>query len=219
MVAWSGTPEFYGIGLLWRCARFLTADGNSGPSLPDNNPTIDALRAVDLLKNKTIEAAGYRKRDIELRTLMRHPDNFSKLTPMAKTDALRMSGESPHLRTEFLANGAKLNILRTVRGCLRSVASGINNYIRFFTMADSTPFPPSSGTVRRWSTTFNRGETFGRYINHVRKAAILLGRDDAWLTPEIRLIAKGIRNAQDLIYAFPNFIMTSAAMRIILDQG
>ena len=86
-------------------------------------------------------------------------------------------------------------------------------------MTDSAPFPPSSGTIRRRCTNFNPCETFGLYINHVRKAAILLGRDDAWLTPEIRLIAKGIRNAQDLIYAFPNFIMTSAAMRIILDQG
>ena len=86
-------------------------------------------------------------------------------------------------------------------------------------MTDSTPFPPSSGTIRRWSTTFNPDKTIGRYINHVRKDAILIGHYDAWLNPEIRLIAKGIRNAQDKSFAFPNFIMTSDVMRIILDQG
>ena len=86
-------------------------------------------------------------------------------------------------------------------------------------MTDSTAPPPSSGTIRRWVATFNPGKTFGLYINHVRKAAILHGHDDAWLTPEIRLIAKGLRNAQEKRFAFPNFIMTSDAMRIILDQG
>ena len=73
--------------------------------------------------------------------------------------------------------------------------------------------------MRRWGATFNPGKTFGSYINPVRKAAILLGRDDAWLTPEIRLIAKRIRNAQDKSFAFPNSIMTPDVMRIILDQG
>ena len=86
-------------------------------------------------------------------------------------------------------------------------------------MTDSAPFPPSSGTIRRRCTTFNPCETFGLYINHVRKAAILLGRYDARLTPEIRLIAKGLRNAHDKSFAFPNFIMASAVMRIILGQG
>ena len=142
------------------------------------------------------------KRGAELRTFPQLPDNFNKLTPMAQTDALQRSGASLHLRNEFLENGEKLNIMRTVQGSARSVASGINNYLRFCTMADSTPFPPSSGTIRRWITTFNTGGTFGLYINHVRKDAILLGRDDAWLTPEIRLIAKGIRNAQDGSFSF-----------------
>ena len=86
-------------------------------------------------------------------------------------------------------------------------------------MADSTAPPPSSGTIRRRSTTIDPDKTFGIYINHVRNAAIILGHDDAWLTPEVRLIAKGGRNAQEKSFAFPNFIMTSDVMRIILDQG
>ena len=159
------------------------------------------------------------KRDSELRTLMQLPGNLNKLTPEAKADALQNRGASLHLLNEFPENGSKLNMLRAVQGSPRSVASSVNNYIRFCTMADSTSFPPSSGTIRRWIATCNPGKTFGHYINHVRKAAILLGHDDAWLTPDIRLIAKGIRNAADERFAFPKFIMTSDVMRIILDQG
>ena len=46
-----------------------------------------------------------------------------------------------------------------------------------------------------------------------------MGHDDAWLTPEVRLVARGLRNSQDRSIAFPNFIITSDVMRIILDQG
>ena len=99
------------------------------------------------------------------------------------------------------------------------VASGVNNYIRFYTLTNSTESPPSTGTARRQSTTCNPGKTYGPYINHVRKAAILLGHDDAWIAPEVRLIAKGLRSAQEKSFAFPNCVMTSDVMRIILRQG
>ena len=142
VAAWPATPEFYGIELLWKCARFFTADGNSGPSLPANNPTADALSLAELLKNKTIESTCYMKRDLELRTSLQLPDNFKKLTPMAKTDALQKSGASLRLRDEFMENGSKLTILRAVQGSLLSVSVGINNYLRFCTMADSKSPPP-----------------------------------------------------------------------------
>ena len=129
--AWASDPEFLGIDLLWQCAKCFTADGNSGPSTPDSNPTTDARKVVSMLKHKTIESTGYMKRDAELRTLMQLPGNFNKLTPMAKTDALFQSRASQHLKDEFLENGAKLNTIRAVQGSLRSVASGINNYLRY----------------------------------------------------------------------------------------
>ena len=141
------------------------------------------------------------------------------LTPMGQTEALGRSGVPQHLRNECMGNGAKLNILRSVQGSLRSVASGINKYIRFCTLTGPTAFPPSSGTIRRRGATFNAGETYGLYINHIRKASILLGHGDAWLTPEIRLIADGLRNAQGESSALHNFITTSDVMRITIDQG
>ena len=56
--AWSKIPYYYGIELLWKCANCFAADGNSGPSLPVNSPTADALRVVALLNNKTTDPAG-----------------------------------------------------------------------------------------------------------------------------------------------------------------
>ena len=126
--------------------KCFTAYGNSGPSLPARNPTADSLSAVALRKNKTIDPTCYVKLGSELRTVMQLPGNFNKLTPMAKTDALQKSGEFLRLRNEFPENGAKLHILRSVQGSRLSVSSGINNYLRFCTMTDSTSPPPSSGT-------------------------------------------------------------------------
>ena len=181
LATWSTTPEFRGIELLWQCAKCFKTDGNSDSSTPVNNPKTDALRVAELLRSKTIENTCYARRDTELRTLMQLPDNYNKLTPMAKTDALGKSGATQRLVIEFLDNGGKLNIRCSAQSSLRSAASGVNNYIRFRTLTNSTAFPPSTGTVRPRSATFNPGETYGIYINHVRKAAILLGHDGDWL--------------------------------------
>ena len=170
-------------------------------------------------ENKTTERDGYAKRDSGLLLLMQLPDRYTKLAPMAKTDALGRPGAPQHLVNEFVDNGAKLNILRPAQGSLRSVASGINNCIRICTLTDPATFPPSMGTIRRRITTPNTGKTFGLYINRARKAALLLGHDDARLLPDVRLIKKGLRGAQDKSFELPNFIMTSDVMRIILDQA
>ena len=122
-------------------------------------PTPSARR--NYLKARPPNPHDTQKRDSELRTSMQLPGNFSKLTPMAKTDDLHRSGTPLNLRNQVLGNGAELNILRSAQGSLRPVASGINNCLRFCTMADSTPFPPSSGTIRRWSTTLDRGKLPG----------------------------------------------------------
>ena len=217
--AWASDPEFDGISLLWQCTRCFTADGNSGQVTPTSDPTIEGRRIVAMIKHKTIDQTEYMKRDTELRSLLQLPDTFERLTPLAKTNALHMSRASQHLKDEFFENGAKLNMLRAVQGSLRSVASGINNYLRYCATNNATPFPPSIGTVRRWSTTFNPGKTYCLYTNHVKKASLLLGHGDAWFNSEIQLIAKGLRNAQDRSFAFPNYLMSADVLRLVWHQG
>ena len=123
VATWSTTPGFCGVELLWQWAKCITPDGNSGPSPPDGNPTTDAIHAIELLKNKTIAPDGYEKRDSELRTLIQLPDNYTKLTPMTKTEALCWSG-APRRRI----HGYKLNIMSSVQGSIRSVESGVRKY-------------------------------------------------------------------------------------------
>ena len=122
---------------------------------------------------------------------------------MAKTESLCRSGAPKRLVNEFLDNGSKRNILRSAQGAIRPLASGISNYIRFCTLAASAAFPPSTGSVRRWVASFKPGETFGLYINLASKADILIGRDTAWITPEVRLLANGLRNAHEGRFAYP----------------
>ena len=180
---WPTTPALLGVELLWQFAKFFTAYGNSGTTKPVTNPTNDAIRAIGLLKNKTAESTGYACRRPEIRNLTQLPGNSTKLTQMAKTEALSRSGATRLLVGELPGNGDKLNIIRPSQGPIRSVAAGVRNYLRFCTMTDSAALPPSTGKIRRRIATFKTGETFDIYIDLVCKAAIPLGHDDAWLTP------------------------------------
>ena len=104
-------------------------------------------------------------------------------------------------------------------GPLRSAAAGISTYIRFCKMANNGTFQPSSGIIRKWSAPFNHGKTFGLYINHVRKATILLNCDDGWLTSEIRLIARFLRGELDRSFPCQNFARSVDLFEIIDREG
>ena len=44
-------------------------------------------------------------------------------------------------------------------------------------------------------------------------------KDDAWLTPDVRLVANSLRNAQVRSFAFPNYITTADVTRLVTGQG
>ena len=90
--AWASDPEFYGISLLWQCAKCFAADGKSGPITPGSDPAVEGQRIVATIKRKTIDRTGYMKRDNGLRSLIQLPDTFDRLTPLGKTNALHTSG-------------------------------------------------------------------------------------------------------------------------------
>ena len=138
---------------------------------------------------------------------------------MAKTDTLGRPGAPRRLLIEYLGDGAKLNILRSAQGPLRSAASGINNYIRLCKLKAAAAFPSSKKEIRRLVATFDHGETFGLDINRVRKESLLIERDDAWITPDVRLGANGHRSADCEGFASHNYIAAPDAMRLVLDNG
>ena len=135
-----------------------------------------------------------------------------------KLKALSRPGAPQRHLAEFLDNGDS-TLYFPPKGRARSLDSGVNNYICFCDLTEPTPPPPSAGDIRRWITSFSPGGAFGLYINRVRKAAILLDRDDPGLAPEIRLVDEGDRNAHGGRFAHPNYIMAPDAMRLVVDLG
>ena len=84
------------------------------------------------MKGKTIEDTDIYLSYQEYKEMLQLGPDFEKLTPMKRIERLN----DPHLDRNIVdlllkKTGAKLNIIRSVKGPLRSVVSGINNYIRF----------------------------------------------------------------------------------------
>ena len=95
------------------------------------------------------------------------------------------------LLTRYLTLGADINIIRTVKGSLRSVMSGVASYSRFFDLMGRPSFPPTEDTVQLWSATFKPNKTFHQYLAHLQKACLLLHHPIAWLTPPDTQYCKG----------------------------
>ena len=109
----------------------------------------------------------------------------------------------------------KRNNLRAFAGSSRPAASGMQNYLNFSQFPERTPSPFDTDTGLLWITMFRPGRTFGQYISHVMKAAILLRQPTDWLTPDVRSASRGLKNAQDLSFHFQNYILAGDRPRLL----
>ena len=146
---------------------------------------------------------------------LHQPDDFEKLTPVAKTKSLALARADQSQILDMLALGDDLNILRAVKRSPPSVRSGINSYTRFCAVINIPALPPTAETAQLWSATFNPGKTFAQYLAHLQKETLLPNHPLDWMTPTIRNIAKGLRNAQDLSFKFPNIIKAADLLRAL----
>ena len=131
------------------------------------------------------------------------PEDFDTYTPWAKVELLGSANLDRALLTRYLALGAEINVLRAVKMTLPSVRPGVKSYWRFCALLGRPSFPPTTDTAQLWSATFWAGKTFAQYIARLQKASILLGHPLEWLTPSAKSLSEGLRNAQDLIFKFP----------------
>ena len=209
------SPTFEGTALLWQATKCWTEgqDLEMGSENPDMANQITTL--VRDMKAPTLAETKFASLRDALQQKALLPPNFDNLTPKAKTTAIAQSTADHNDILNFCDLQAKFNILRAVQGSLRSVASGINSYLRYCQSIDANPFPITRATVRRWSSTFKPGKTFANYTNHLKKADLLLGNEPKWCNLEIRTIAKGLINAQDRSFAFPNYIQSVDLFQII----
>ena len=208
-----------GLEVVWLAAKCFVEDNALCASYIPTDTKIMTDTLIRDLRVKTLDQSPIYLRWVRLKEALDLPDNFDRLKPAARATALATCGAPAHMTLEFLDIGARINILRSVQGSLRSVASGLNSYLRFCGAFEIPPFPVTTQSARRWSATFLPGKTFAQYNAHLRKACILLGHAADWYTDEIRTISRGLRNAQDRSFAFPNFLMSGEVLRIIQFEG
>ena len=91
----------------------------------------------------------------------------------------------------------------------------MQSYLNFCHFAKREPFPIFSDSVTLWGGLFRPGKTFGLYLAHLMKAAILLHQPTNWITPDIRAVARGLKNAQDLPFRFQNFMFSDSLLALI----
>ena len=63
--------------------------------------------------------------------------------------------------------------------------------------------------------TFRPGRTYSQYIAHGVKAAMLLRHPTVWRAPDVRSVARGLRNAQGLSFKFQNYLMADGLLRLL----
>ena len=62
---------------------------------------------------------------------------------------------------------------------------------------------------------YRPGGTFGQYIAHVVKESIMLRHPKDWLTPDVRSVTRGLKNAHGLSVRFQNFTMADDPPRLL----
>ena len=208
-----------GVESVWMAVKCFAGDAGWGGRHISMRSHNNAMELITELRSKLQEDAPIAKRRTALLRGLGLPANFESLTPLAKTNALATCGAPEHLISEFLDTSDRINILRSVQGSLRSVASGVNSYLRFCNLLSIPPFPVSTACASRWSACFNPGETYAQYTCRIRKACILLQHSTGWFTEEIKTIYRGLRNAQGRSFASPNFLMSGGLLEIITYEG
>ena len=91
----------------------------------------------------------------------------------------------------------------------------MQSYLNFGHLAQREPFQISSDSIALWSGLFRPGRTCGLYLSQLMKASILLHQPTNWATPDIRAVARGLKNAHDLPFRFQNFMFADSLLELI----
>ena len=91
----------------------------------------------------------------------------------------------------------------------------MRSYKNFRDFANRPSPPGDADTVLLRGALFRLVETFGLYLAHVMKAAILLGHPTDWPTLQAKSVANGLRRAVAKSFPFENFTMASDLMSLL----
>ena len=143
--------------LLWQAARcfFEYRRKDQLPLRIDLiNKDIDAL--LRKFQKHTLADTEIYKEYGRLRGALGLPSDFDDLSPMNRTHALALAQAGGQDCRTFPKAAGKLNLLRSVQGSLQSVASGIRSYVKYCSIFNWTPFPPSEGAVKGGACSSNQ---------------------------------------------------------------
>ena len=188
-------------------------------SASDTRMSKQAAQQARSIKAPSISGAKLTSRRDRIRSKAGLPGNFDQLAPMVQTTSIAQGPATGAEIAEFSDQQARINITPSVVGGIRSVAPGVNCYIRFPRSTRVQSFPIAQATMRRRGTTFDPGATFIIYINHITHAARLVINAPNWLNTEIRTISKGLTDAHGRIFAFPNFVQAAVIPFILTHEG
>ena len=118
--------------------------------------------------------------------------NFAKLGPAGKIVALQASSISAVKMGRFIMDTTQLNFIRQVKGCLPPMASAVRCFAAFCALRRMKPAPPSEEMVAQRIAMFKNTDTYYKYVLHLKNDCLFLRITVAWLTPAVRLIAKGM---------------------------
>ena len=129
-------------------------------------------------------------------------------------DLLQAEADSLDI-ANFISIGANRNTLRAFAGSLRPAASCMQSFKNFCEFFGRQPFPIQTDTVILRINMFKPCRALAQYMAHLMKAAVLLKRPPDWMCPEIKSVARGLANAQDLSFRFENFLFADDLLRLI----
>ena len=171
-----------------------------------------AIRCKDIADSSFSRLRAQNIADLEM------GPEFEDAGPAAKIRALARSVVGKGQLERFLDSGVTVNVLRQAPDSLDSVASGISCYIAYCDLVGIDYFPPTSYHLRRGSSIFKVGGTFGLYVSHLKKACQILNvpilRHDELLSSVIR----GLNHAKEQS-DFDNVVSIGAVRQLVVHEG
>ena len=143
------------------------------------------------------------------------PDSFDTAGPAAKIRLLSEGENEPAAIQRFLSTGVAVNILRQSEFALPGIASGIQCWTAYCDLQGYPYYPPTSARVCAWASIFNPGRSFGQYLSHLIKGCQIIGAPTDWNDDAVSAMARGLRKAQNLSFAFENYIFRPCLVRFI----
>ena len=166
------------------------------------------------LRTDDINLAGRVREYEDLKHDLGLPPDFERRLQAAKRDAIRSINARPGEIHQLFSLGARRNTIRAFAGSLRPAASGMQSRLNCCIFAGKPGFPAQPDTVRLWSFLFRPGRAFRLYLSHLMKATtILLHQPTDWMSPDIRSVARGLANAQDVSFRFQNYMFAVDLLR------